>query len=337
LIECVGPDFEHPALKQIESEADLETVMEEVRYQAQWHVRAARYLQDRDQDRGERPWDLYQAHWHWPDSAIHAFLAQADPEAPQYDPARGAFAMEVLRRTMQIADEMVAGFLELVGEDGYVFVVSDHGNSPNMYACDIETYFAERGLIALSDETTPRGRRKADPARSKVYMHGGLQVCVNLRGRDPYGVVDPLDYERVQEEIIDALYGWKEPQTGKRAVALALKKRDAQLIGFFGETVGDVVFLYNSGFSWAAPRQGTIDVARGGANHGPQPPTAGTAMSSNLAVLMAHGPGIKAGYERDRERLGLMRLVDVVPTVCHVLGIRPPAHATGAVLWDIFD
>jgi predicted AlkP superfamily phosphohydrolase/phosphomutase len=337
LIERVGPYFEHPAQRQIQTEDDLQTVMEEMRYQAQWHVRVARYLQERDLARGERPWDLYQAHWHWTDSAIHAFLAQADPAAPAYDPARGAFALEVLRRSLQLADEMLAGFMELVGDDGYVFVVSDHGNSPNRYACNIQAYLAERGLLALSDEAGARGRARVDLRRSKVYMHGGLQVCVNLRGRDPYGVVDPSDYERVQEEIIDALYEWKEPRTGKRAVALALKKQDAQLIGFFGETVGDVVFVYNNGFAWAAPREGTIDVARGGANHGPQLPTARTAMSSNLAVLMARGPGIRAGYERDRERLGLMRLLDVVPTVCHILGIRPPAQATGSVLWDIFE
>jgi predicted AlkP superfamily phosphohydrolase/phosphomutase len=337
IIEHVGPYFEHPARRQIESEADLEAVIEEMRYQAQWHVRLARYLQERDRAGGARPWDLYQSHWHWPDSAIHAFLAQADPAAPAYVPERGAFALEVLRRTMQVADEMVAGFKELVGDDGYVFVVSDHGNSPNMYACDIQAHLAERGLVALSDEPTPRGRPRVDRRRSRAYMHGGLQVCVNLRGRDPGGTVEPADYERVQEEIIDALYEWKHPQTGKRAVALALKKRDAQLIGFFGETVGDVIFVYNNGFSWTQPRSGTIDVARGGANHGPQLPTAATAMSSNLAVLMAWGPGIRPGYERDRERLGLMRLLDVVPTVCHVLGIRPPAQATGAVLWDIFE
>jgi len=337
LIEHVGPYFEHPALKDITTEGDLETVMEEMRYQAQWHVRAARYLQERDLARGQRPWDLYQAHWHWPDSAIHAFLAKADPEAPHYDPEQGRFALQVLRRTLQLADEMLAGFMELVGDDGYVFVVSDHGNSPNMYACNIQAYLAERGLIALSEETTPRGVRRVDLGRSKVYMHGGLQVCVNLKGRDPQGTVEPADYERVQDEIIDALYEWKEPRTGKRAVALALKKRDAQLIGFFGDTVGDVIFVYNSGFSWAQPREETIEVARGGANHGPQLPTARTAMSSNLAVLMARGPGIRAGYERDRERLGLMRLTDVVPTVCHVLGIHPPAQATGAILWDIFD
>ena len=351
LIEHVGPYFEHPALRRAQSAADVDTIMEEMRYQAQWHVRVARYLQERDLARGEKAWDLYQSHWHWPDSAIHAFLAQADPEAPGYEPERGAFALGVLHRTLQLADEMLAGFVELVGPDGYVFVVSDHGNSPNMYACSIQARMVETGLMALADTpespgapgagTGPRlgarGGPRVDRSRSRVYMHGGLQVCVNLRGRDPGGVVDPADYEAVQEEIIDALYDWKVPATGKRAIALALKRRDAQLLGFFGETVGDVILLYNSGFAWAAPRSGTIDVARGGANHGPQPPTAGTAMSSNLAVLMGHGPGIRAGYERDRERLGLMRLVDVVPTMCHVLGIQPPAQAAGAVLWDIFD
>jgi predicted AlkP superfamily phosphohydrolase/phosphomutase len=206
-----------------------------------------------------------------------------------------------------------------------------------MYGCNIQAYLAERGLVAWSDERTPRGTPKVDPARSKVYMHGGLQICVNLRGRDPYGLVDPDDFEQVQEEIVDALLDLRDPASGKRAIALALKKKDAPLIGFYGETAGDVVFVYASGFGWTAPRDGLVGIARGGANHGPQLPTARTAFSSNLAVFMARGPGIRAGYERDRERLGLIRLVDVVPTICHLLGIQPPAQSSGSVLWDIFE
>ncbi|MFL6180488.1 MAG: hypothetical protein ACJ74E_11670, partial [Actinomycetes bacterium] len=137
--------------------------------------------------------------------------------------------------------------------------------------------------------------------------------------------------------IIDALYTWKDPATGKRPVALALKRQDAQLLGFWGETAGDVVFLYNSGFSGTIPLTGTVGVARGGASHGAQPPTARTDHSSNLAVFMGMGPGIRAGYERDTERLGLIRLVDVVPTICHLLSFQPPNHSQGAVLYDILE
>jgi len=45
-----------------------------------------------------------------------------------------------------------------------------------------------------------------DWSRTKAFP---LEPChahifVNLQGRDPDGIVDPMDYEKVQEEIIDA-------------------------------------------------------------------------------------------------------------------------------------
>ena len=65
------------------------------------------------------------------------------------------------------------------------------------------------------------------------------------------------------------------------------------------------------GFSGTIPLTGTVGVARGGASHGAQPPTARTDHSSNLAVFMGMGPGIRAGYERDTERLGLIEIATI--------------------------
>jgi hypothetical protein len=155
---------------------------------------------------------------------------------------------------------------------------------------------------------------------------------------DPEGMVDPADYQAAQEAIIDALCDWREPSTGKRVVALALKKQDAQLIGYWGERCGDVIFVYSAGFAWGETSgSATVQQAEGGANHGPQIPTAGTALSNNLAVFLLAGPGLRRGYRWDAERLGYPRLVDVVPTLCHLLGIAPPRQCQGAVLWEALE
>ena len=44
---------------------------------------------------------------------------------------------------------------------------------------------------------------------------------------------------------------------------------------------------------------------------------------TNMATLICAGPGIRAGYERDWHRHGLMRMVDFAPTVAHAMGLRP--------------
>jgi arylsulfatase A-like enzyme len=55
-----------------------------------------------------------------------------------------------------------------------------------------------------------------------------------------------------------------------------------------------------------------------------------------MSTFAIWGPGIKAGYSRDPEKRGFVRLLDVVPTIAHLLGFQPPRTCEGTVLWDHF-
>jgi hypothetical protein len=58
---------------------------------------------------------------------------------------------------------------------------------------------------------------------------------------------------------------------------------------------------------------------------------------SNMACFLLSGPGVRVGYERDYERWGLMRMIDLAPTFARLLGLRSPLHSMGAVLNDLLD
>ena len=45
------------------------------------------------------------------------------------------------------------------------------------------------------------------------------------------------------------------------------------------------------------------------------------------AAFAVAGPGVAAGAD-----LGVVRQIDIAPTLCALLGIDPPAHASGRVL-----
>jgi hypothetical protein len=71
-------------------------------------------------------------------------------------------------------------------------------------------------------------------------------IFVNLKGRDPDGIVDPKDYRQTQEQIIEGLLAMRDPDTGERIVAVAIRKEDAGTLGVFQhqgyDRVGDVLF-----------------------------------------------------------------------------------------------
>jgi hypothetical protein len=162
-------------------------------------------------------------------------------------------------------------------------------------------------------------------------------VYINLRGREPMGIVPECDYERVQEEVVDALLDWRDPGTGRRPIALALKLQDAQIIGYWGDVNGDVVLTFNRGYGWGPPTDGKTAGPGRGALHGSQIPPSETENFTNLACFILAGPNVRIGYERDWQRYGLMRMVDLAPTLAHLVGLRPPRQSIGAVLSDLIE
>ncbi len=328
LLQVCGPFFDMFTVGP-RDDAGLRIFLDDIRYQGEWLYKAARYLLEHG------GWDLHWCHWHLFDHINHPTVNGADPDGPEYDPRRAAWLMDAQRQTYMVGDAVLKQFLELADDDTLVCVISDHALSPTHRCGDVLGRLAECGLVAFQDGPG----RQIDFSHSQVYMQAdrGAEIWVNLQGREPMGIV-PLDqYERVQAQVIDALLDWRDGETGQRVVALALPIQDGQLIGYWGDVCGDVVFVMSRGYGWGAPAGGGTAGRGRGAFHSSQIPTAETRHFTNMAAWILAGPGVKAGYERDWQRYGLMRMTDVAPTLCHLMGLRPPAHSIGAVCHDLFD
>ena len=330
LMESAGPFFDTFSINPTGGQAELRCFLQDLEYQGQWQVRVAQHVMNNG------GWDLHFSHWHLFDHINHPTVNPADPEGPEYDPKVGEWMIEAQRQTYILGDRVLAQFLELADEETLVCVLSDHGMPPAHRFGHPVARLEEAGLLVRK----PGGG--VDLEKSQVYVlpDRGSEVYVSLQGREPWGSVPPERLGAVQEAVIDALLDWRDPGTGKRVVALALKLEDAAVIGFWGDPAtsacGDVVFTFNRGYGWGPPVEGGSVGAGRGAQHGSQIPTMETPYFTNMATLIAAGPGIRAGYERDWRRQGLMRMEDFAPTVAHALGLRPPRQSRGAVLHDLW-
>jgi hypothetical protein len=280
-------------------------------------------------------WDFFLHKTELVDSAMHQCLTLADPFYYRYDPKVAKANDAVYRKAYIDLDRVVGRLLDAVARrsDTVLVVASDHGGGVNNTVCDINQRLRDVGLLAGTD-------REIDWAHTSAYTkrdRQGTEIYINLQGREPRGTVKPEDYARVQETVIDALLDWREPATKKRAVAYALKLRDAALIGYWGREAGDVQFCYNPGFVWGvnpdksamAPSQSPVS------NHGPQIVTASTGYSSMMGHLLAWGPGVARGVERDEEALGPIPIASVAPTLSRLLGCRIPKDCQLGVLEDM--
>jgi hypothetical protein len=324
----VGPFFTSFTLYP-RGPAELEAFLADVSYQGHWEARVAHHVQ---QNYG---WDLHFCHWHIFDNVNHPTVNHMDPDGPDYDPQVAAFNTDAQRRCYRIADGVLAEFLELADEETIVMVVSDHAMPPAHRWADVNARLAECGLMVFDPQT-----RQIDMTRSPTYTWPGrgAEIMVNLQGREPTGVVPCEQYGELQDQILDALLDWRDPGTGKRVMALALRLQDAQIIGYWGQDNGDVICVFNHGMGWGPPIGGGSVGPGRGALHGSQLPTYETEGFTTMGCMLLAGPGVRGGgYERDWQRWGLIREIDVAPTICHLMGLRPPRQNQGVVPYDLMS
>lgn len=280
-------------------------------------------------------WDFFLHKTELADAAMHQCLTLADPSYYRHDPEVARAADHVYRQAYIALDQVVGKLLDFVSSrnDMVLIVASDHGGGVNNTVCDVDRKLCDAGLQA-------RNGREIDWSRTRAYTkrnRQGTEIFVNLAGREPQGIVQPGEYEKVQEAAIDTLLDWRDPRTNKRAIAYALKLRDAALIGYWGPEAGDVHFCYNPGFVWGTTPDGSAIAPSKSpiSNHGPQIVTAATGYSSMMGQLLAWGPGVARGVARDERALGPIPIASVGPTLSRLLGCGTPKDSQLGPLLDL--
>jgi predicted AlkP superfamily phosphohydrolase/phosphomutase len=308
---------------------DLDTFVEINDFYTKWLANAASTLLSKNE------WDLFYMHAHSPDWSYHLILTEMDPNLNK-DEAKLKAAWDAHLKIYQAQDSMLARIMEAAGKDTLYVLVSDHGAVADGAHFDPFKPLIDAGLSVLEEKqvdalsirvregsTRFQGEiqtfralaQQPNIKKSKCFPQRELYVYINLKGRDPEGIVEPADYEEVQRQIIDALLTYVDPKSGKRPVALALSKKDARILGLYGDWVGDVIYAL---YPWVAGQHGNIL------------PTAEWGIGSLKGLTTFTGPGIKKGYRLERTT----NLIDIVPTICYLAELPMPAQAEGAVIYQ---
>ncbi len=257
-------------------------------------------------------WDVLLVESHAPDYASHFFLSQAD-EISGADSETIHRCREGLRRTYESVDAMIGQIAALADEDTVVLVCSDHGGTPNQFrAVDIATVLEETGFI-VKDSTGA-----IDWSRTRAVDVGLVHIFINLAGREPHGIVAPEDYEETQRELIAALHNYTDPETGRHPFTLAVTRADAEMFNLQGDLVGDVVYALRPEFDGA---------------HGKQLPSVSFGIGGQHSTFLLAGAGVQSGVALQRQ----VRVVDVAPTLCYLLGLPMPTNVEGGVVYEALE
>ena len=260
-----------------------------------------------------REWDVLMVETHAPDYTSHFFLSQAD-EISGAPPETVQRCRDGVIRTYASVDRMIGRVMELADDDTVILVCADHGGTPNQFrSVNITEVLEEAGFIVYKE-----GTREIDWSKTRAVDVGLVHIFINLKGREPNGIVDPADYEATQREIIAALHAYKDPETGRHPFTLALTHADAEMVNLTSDLVGDVVYALRPEFDGA---------------HGKQLPSVSFGIGGQHSTFILSGAGVRQGVALERQ----VRVIDVAPTLCHLLGLPTPRNVEGGIVYEALE
>lgn len=154
------------------------------------------------------------------DQVSHMMWRARDPEHPAYDPVRDAPHAHVVEDLYIGLDAIVGHTLDRMPPETLLVVMSDHGFASWRRTFHLNSWLEQQGYLAVRDPARRQDPlfRNVDWARTRAYGLGLNGLYINLKGREPAGVVDPSQREALVAEIAAALLNTTDPATGQRAI-----------------------------------------------------------------------------------------------------------------------
>jgi predicted AlkP superfamily phosphohydrolase/phosphomutase len=317
----------------------------------------------------DRPWDLLMVHFIALDNLQHAFWKFVDPTHPRYRPELAERFGDGLLRAYQGVDAQVGRLIEqaqqLAGEVNVV-AMSDHGFGPLHYIVNLNNYLLKQGLLRLKRHPwtqlkalvfrsglTPAGVYRwleklglqdlvarvskksrnqvvnmflsfndVDWSRTVAYSMGHVgQVYVNRRGREVEGIVeDGAEYVAVRERVVDALRQLTHPQTGRPLLDEVIYGPDVTH-GPYADQAPDLHLILDGYRCIAFPlfatnKEVVTQQIRGDSG-----------CHRRNGIFVGHGPAF-----RQRTLVDESQIIDLAPTILHLLGLPVPSDMDGRVL-----
>jgi len=179
--------------------------------------------------------------------------------------------------------------------------------------------------VPQSSTSFAKAAGRIDWSRTRAYCPSapGSGLWINVKGREPEGIVAPgAEYERVREELRQALLAYRDPTTGEPVVT-AVHRREDIYQGPFADGGPDLL-VETSRTVCMVEGLGPQSLVPAGRS-----PEERTGNHARDGILVVHGPDVRRG-----EALPTVAIEDVAPTVLYLLGLPVDAEMDGRVLTE---
>ena len=269
-----------------------------------------------------KEWDFFMVVEMGPDRIHHTFWKYFDQDHPKH--IRGSQYQNAILNYYKYLDEEIGDTLKLLSDDTLILVVSDHGAKKMVGGICINEWLIQNGylkLVQYPSETTQFNKLIVDWENTMVWGEGGYygRIFMNVKGREPRGIIAPQHYEHFRNELIRKLEDLRD-EHGRNINTKVFKPEDIytecngippDLIVYYGDLFWRSIGSVGNRTIWASEN----DTGPDDANH-----------SQYGIFIMRNG---KSQYGVRREGV---TLYDIAPTILNYMGVKVPEDMEGKAL-----
>jgi predicted AlkP superfamily phosphohydrolase/phosphomutase len=260
------------------------------------------------------------------DRIQHMFWRAIDTEHPLYTEDLQARYGKVIEGWYREVDTLLGNVMKKIDDNTVLLVLSDHGFAPFRRAVHLNTWLRQHGYLRLK-ENREEGRgygQDIDWAQTRAYALGIGGVYLNLKGREPQGVVEPgEEAKKLSAAIAAELQTLTDAKTGQPVVRRAYRAEEVYK-GPEAAQAPDLLIGFERGYraSWqtalgGVPRELIEDnTKKWSGDHIVDPELVPGILLVNRALS-----------------LDKPHLADIAPTILKLVGAAVPDAVDGRVLW----
>lgn len=314
----------------------------------------------------DHPCDFLMLHFQATDVLQHALWKLVDPAHPRHDADQARRFVPEFKSVFRRIDDYIGQIVDRLSDEATVIVMSDHSFGALHHTVNLNLLLLDQGLLSLKKgawtglktrlfragltpasvwhliedvglqnyvwQVSKSTRNKivsrflsfddVDWSQTLAYSIGHVgQIYINLRGREPEGIVVPgEEYQAARQRVVEALQKLRHPQSGERMVDEIIPG-DRVVHGPYASRSPDL-HLVLDGYRaiafplFAADRRIVTSQIRGDSG-----------CHRRHGILIARGGPIRAGKVVEGARI-----MDLAPTILHLMGLPVPEDMDGCVL-----
>lgn len=300
---------------------------------------------------GKVNWDLFIVTFIASDTVQHYFWKDMDEKHPSYNKNSAGIFKTAIYEVYRRIDKAVGELLSQMDDNTNIVILSDHGFGPLNQIVFLNEWLREKGYLVFKEGSRsnykdsvlnlmrlvlkkfglmdnllpPLGLKGVDWAKTKVYFLGvSDDLFINLKGREPEGIVNPGgEYEELLDEVATGL----EHMTLPGDLKPIEKVYKSNKLYPDNSHSPDLLIKCRNGFDLV--KEGDPLGAFKGLRRWGENTWSGT--HADKGVLIMKGPCIR------NTSIEGARIIDVAPTVYHLLGVPVPAGLDGRVLSETLE